>query len=59
VLTELETHPILKAYVSRLRKVDWHGTKLRLAIAKEIGYPVVAKIESPDILHRSDAGPSK
>ena len=27
-----------------------------MAIADEVGYPVVAKIVSPDILHKSDAG---
>src|SRR5690606_9080835 len=27
-----------------------------LAMAKEVGYPIVMKIVSPEILHKSDAG---
>ncbi|MEI9479826.1 MAG: acetate--CoA ligase family protein, partial [Deltaproteobacteria bacterium] len=56
VLTELETYPILKAYgISTPKGRLARDEAEALAIAREIGYPVVAKIESPDILHRSDA----
>jgi acetyltransferase len=56
VLTELETYPILKAYgISTPKGRLARDEAEALAIAREIGYPAVAKIESPDILHRSDA----
>ncbi len=56
-LTEIEAKQVFEAY-------DLPITKSRLAtsekeavsIAKEFGYPVVMKIVSPDILHKSDAG---
>ena len=57
VLTEMETHEILNAYGIRTPSggvAREEGEALNLA--KKIGYPVVLKIESPDILHRSDAG---
>jgi hypothetical protein len=33
-----------------------HNLESALAFAEKIGYPVVAKIVSPDIVHKSDAG---
>ncbi len=33
-----------------------HNLESALASAEKIGYPVVAKIVSPDIVHKSDAG---
>ena len=56
-MTEVESKEIFKAY--GLPTVD---TKLATSedeavkFAEEIGYPVVLKIVSPDILHKSDAG---
>ena len=56
-LTEIEAKQVFKAYglpvahTSMARTVD-EAEKL----ANEIGYPVVMKIVSPDILHKSDAG---
>jgi acetyltransferase len=57
VVTELDAYPFLKAYGIRTPKAGLASNDQEaLAIASEIGYPVVIKIESPDILHRSDAG---
>ena len=56
VLTELEAHPILQSCGIRVPRSGLaHDEREALAIAEEIGYPVVVKVESPDILHRSDA----
>jgi len=56
-LLEEEGHEILKAYglplpESGLAKNENEAVKL----AKKIGYPVVLKIVSPQIIHKSDAG---
>ena len=55
-LGELEGNRILEAYgfsvlPTRLARDDDEAVK----IAEEIGYPVVMKIVSPDIIHKSDA----
>jgi acetyl coenzyme A synthetase (ADP forming)-like protein len=56
-LTEIEAKQVFKAYglpvtQSKLAKTEDEAA----SIAKEIGYPLVMKIVSPDILHKSDAG---
>ncbi len=57
VLTEIEAKMVFKAY-----GLDITHSKIAVseadavAIAKEIGFPIVMKIVSPDILHKSDAG---
>lgn len=56
-LTEIEAKQIFEAYQlpvthSRVAKTEDEAVKL----AAEIGYPVVMKIVSPQILHKSDAG---
>ena len=56
-LLEEEGQEVLKAYglplpASALAKTDTEAVK----IAKKIGYPVVMKIASPQIIHKSDAG---
>ncbi len=56
-LIESEAREILKAYrfklpESRIAKT----TKGAVRAASEIGYPVVMKIASPDVLHKSDMG---
>jgi acetyltransferase len=56
-LNEIETKEILDAYgipssKSKLATTPQEASK----IAKEIGFPVVMKIQSPQILHKSDSG---
>lgn len=56
-LTEIEAKQVFNAYglpitQSRLAKTEEEAVKN----AKEIGFPIVMKIVSPDILHKSDAG---
>jgi len=56
-LLEEEGQEVLKAYglplpMSALAKTDTEAVK----IANKIGYPVVMKIASPQIIHKSDAG---
>ena len=56
-LTEVESKAIFKAY--GLPVADTQLAKSEeeaVALAKTIGYPIVMKIMSPDILHKSDAG---
>jgi acyl-CoA synthetase (NDP forming) len=57
VLTEVESKAVLEAYAI---PVNAGGLAMEAAaaieIADKIGYPVVMKIVSPDILHKSDAG---
>ena len=58
VLTEIEAKQVFKD--AGIKTVGDHGwrpsQKEALAIAAEIGFPVVLKIASPDITHKSDAG---
>lgn len=59
-LTEVEAKHVFQAYglpatPTELAKTEEEAVK----IANEIGYPVVMKIVSPDILHKSDAGAVK
>lgn len=56
-MTEVESKQIFRAYglpvaVTMLAKTEEEAVSL----AQKIGYPVVMKIMSPDILHKSDAG---
>lgn len=56
-LTEIEAKQIFAAYglpvtATQLAKSEDEAA----ALAKEIGFPVVMKIVSPDIIHKSDAG---
>jgi acetyltransferase len=56
-LTEIEAKQVFSAYgllvtSTKLAKTEDEAVRL----AKEVGYPVVMKIVSPEILHKSDAG---
>jgi len=56
-LTEVESKQILKQAGIKTTEVKLARTKKdAVAYAKEFGFPVVLKIVSPDILHKSDIG---
>ncbi len=56
-LLEEEGQEVLKAYGLPLPKSALAKTEAdAIRIAKQIGYPVVMKIASPQIIHKSDAG---
>lgn len=56
-LLEEEGQEVLKAYGLSLPKSALAKTEAdAIKIAKQIGYPVVMKIASPQIIHKSDAG---
>ncbi|AFC99086.1 acetyl-CoA synthetase (ADP-forming), alpha and beta subunit fusion [Methanocella conradii HZ254] len=53
----LEALPVLEAYgIPTLKYKMAAGVSDALQAAREIGYPVVMKIVSPDIVHKSDVG---
>ncbi len=54
---EMEARKILEAYKIRVPVAEVAKTiDSAKKITKEIGYPIVLKIDSPDILHKSDVG---
>ncbi|KAH3762851.1 acetyl-coenzym A synthetase, mitochondrial [Pelomyxa schiedti] len=56
-MTEIEAHGIFTAYGLPVPKIRLAKSEEEaVALAQEIGYPVVLKIVSPQILHKSDAG---
>jgi acetyltransferase len=56
-LGELEAREVIEAYGMRLPQSRLAcSPDEAVAIAAEMGYPVVMKISSPDILHKSDIG---
>ena len=57
VLTEIEAKQVFASYGLPITGTQLAGTEeAAVAMAHEIGYPVVMKIVSPDIIHKSDAG---
>ncbi|MBN2303426.1 MAG: acetate--CoA ligase family protein, partial [Anaerolineae bacterium] len=56
-VTEAEAQDLARAYGLRLPQSDLAATaEEAVAVADKIGYPVVLKIASPDILHKTDVG---
>ena len=56
-LTEIESKKIFKAYGLPTVQTELAASEEEaVRMAEEIGYPLVLKIVSPDILHKSDAG---
>jgi acetyltransferase len=56
-LGELEAREVIEAYGMRLPQSRLaRSPEEAVQIASEVGYPVVMKISSPDILHKSDIG---
>jgi acetyltransferase len=54
---DAESRKILQAYDIRIPKSEIAETpELAVTIAGKIGYPIVLKIASPDILHKTDIG---
>lgn len=57
VLTEYESKRLLSLYdIPTSREIRATGEDEAVKAATDIGYPVVMKIDSPDILHKTDAG---
>ena len=57
VMTEFEAKQLLNYYKIPVIKNGLAKTKSEaVKLAKEIGYPLVMKIASPDILHKTDVG---
>ena len=57
VLTECESKQIFSAYNLPIATTQLASTEEEaISMAEEIGYPIVMKITSPDILHKTDAG---
>lgn len=56
-LTEIEAKEVFKAYGMPTTAIGLAKTEDEaVALGKKIGFPLVLKIVSPDILHKSDAG---
>ncbi len=56
-LTEIEAKEVFKAYGMPTTAIGLAKTEEEaIALGKKIGFPLVLKIVSPDILHKSDAG---
>lgn len=56
-LTEIESKAIFRSYGMPTGKVELATSEEEaITLAKSIGFPIVMKIVSPDILHKSDAG---
>ncbi len=56
-LTEIEAKEVFSLYGLPVTKTHLaHNEEEAVQLAKKIGFPIVMKIVSPDILHKSDAG---
>jgi len=60
VLTEYESKELLARYgIATTKEATAKSPEEAVRIAEKIGYPLVLKIDSPDILHKTDAGAIK
>jgi acetyltransferase len=56
ILTELESKELLAAYGIAVNRTELATTREEaVKLAREIGYPVVMKVHSPDVLHKTEA----
>lgn len=56
-LTEARAKALLKTYgIPVVRELAASSVEETVRAAEEIGYPVVLKVDSPDILHKTEAG---
>jgi len=56
-LTQTEAQEILSAYGFEFPEAELATTETEaVEVGKKLGYPLVMKIDSPDILHKSDVG---
>jgi acetate---CoA ligase (ADP-forming) subunit beta len=57
VLTEMESKQLLRGLGIRTTEMRFAASEQEaVALSREIGYPCVLKVSSPDITHKSDAG---
>jgi len=57
LLTEVESKELLKkAGIPVIETKLARSKKEAISISKEIGFPVVLKVSSPDVIHKSDSG---
>lgn len=57
VLTEVESKELLKqAGIPVIETKLARSKKEAISMGKEIGFPIVLKISSPDVIHKSDSG---
>jgi acyl-CoA synthetase (NDP forming) len=57
LLTEVESKELLKkAGIPVVEATLARSKKEAVSISKEVGFPVVLKISSPDVIHKSDSG---
>jgi acetyltransferase len=56
-MSESDSHEILTAYGMPMIRTQIAATEAQaVRVARELGYPVVMKLHSPDITHKTDAG---
>jgi acetyltransferase len=57
LLSEMESKAVLAAFRIPIAKaVRAHSPDEAMLVAQEFGFPVVMKVDSPDIVHKSDVG---
>jgi acyl-CoA synthetase (NDP forming) len=57
LLTEVESKELLKkAGIPVVEAKLAHSKKEAISLSREMGFPVVLKISSPDVVHKSDSG---